>query len=130
MNKQFNSYNLFLDDERKPSDVKWIALPSVKWDIVRNYKDFVNIIEKLGLPSIVSFDHDLADEHYSYVIGNVDSPKQDFKEKTGMDCVKWLVNYCMVNDLDFPEYYIHSMNPIGKDNIESYIKQYIKHRNA
>ena len=32
------------------------------WDIVRNYDEFINYILKNGLPSVISFDHDLAQE--------------------------------------------------------------------
>ena len=42
---------LFLDDIRKPPDVDWF--------IVRNYNQFIDWIDKNGLPDIISFDHDL-----------------------------------------------------------------------
>lgn len=57
--KEKMKYNLFLDDVRKPTDVKWLDLPPVDWVIVRNYENFEKIIRKAGLPSIISFDHDL-----------------------------------------------------------------------
>lgn len=59
------SYNIFLDDERFPSnsDLR-------DYKIVRNYKDFCELISTLGLPDFVSFDHDLDEE------------------KTGYDCAK------------------------------------------
>ena len=65
-------YNLFLDDERMPYQVgNYIYPVEIKplyrletWEIVRNYEEFVKIIEGRGLPSLISFDHDLADIHY------------------------------------------------------------------
>ena len=114
-------YNLFLDDERFPKNVTWIQLPLVNWIIVRDFKQFVNIIEKRGLPNTVSFDHDLAEDHYRTTI-----PKIDYKEKTGYECAKWLVEYCMERNLNFPNYTVHSMNPIGKQNIISLIDSYKK----
>ena len=55
---------LFLDDLRNPKDVIWVNLPEVEWTVVRNYDDFVNTIIDKGVPTRISFDHDLADEHY------------------------------------------------------------------
>jgi hypothetical protein len=39
-----------------------------------------------------------------------------------------LVEYCMNNNLEFPDYQVHSMNPIGRENIRSYIESYKKSR--
>ena len=105
-------YKLFLDDVRNPKDVKWINLPLGPWVIVRNYHDFVKYITSNGLPEFVAFDHDLADEHYG-----ANPVNASFKEKTGYDCAKWMVEYCMDNNKSFPSYVVHSMNPIGKMNI-------------
>jgi len=129
-------YNIFLDDERDPSDVVWIKLPLVHWVVVRNYFQFVETILKSGIPTIISADHDLADEHYveygeacnSLIIGKPRIRYEKFKEKTGYDCCKWLVNYCLDNNLDLPEIYIHTMNPIGRENIQSLIDNYKKVR--
>ena len=124
------SYNLFLDDERYPRKVTWVDLPLVEWVIVRNYNQFVNKIKTDGLPDRISFDHDLSYEHYpcSEPDGGIGNPKnipyQSYKEKTGMDCAIFLVEYCREKKLNIPTYYVHSMNPIGKSNIISYIKSY------
>lgn len=47
-----NTYALFLDDERFPKNVTWIDYPisDGNWTIVRNYKEFVDIIMKKGIP--------------------------------------------------------------------------------
>ncbi len=129
-------YNLFLDDERAVKDVKWVELPLVNWSIVRNYDEFLRIISENGLPSRISFDHDLANEHYQEVLwmqNPMNLNKGEFrydkmKEKTGFDCAKWLVNYCLDKNLDLPEYYIHTMNPIGAENIKSLFESYTKSR--
>ncbi len=71
------------------------------------------------MPLFVSFDHDLADEHY-----HKNPNDSSFKEKTGYDCAKWLIEYCIDKSLKFPNYQVHSMNPIGKDNIISLIENY------
>ena len=66
---------------------------------------------------MISFDHDLADlQQYS----------QESVEKTGYDCAKWLIEYCLDHSLNIPKFYCHSMNPVGKENIESLLKNFKK----
>jgi hypothetical protein len=113
------SYKLFLDDIRLPKDVRWMQMPLGPWIIVRSYDDFVKYIMKHGSPLFVSFDHDLADEHYTGGAGY-----NQYKEKTGYECAKWLVEYCMEYELPLPEYQVHSLNPIGKENIIGYLENF------
>jgi len=51
-------------------------------------------------------------------------------EKTGMDCAKWLVEYCLDSNLQLPEYTIQSANPVGKENITSLLENYKKHNDS
>lgn len=128
------NYNLYLDDYRDPWETANYIYPvelrpmyrMEKWAIVRNYNQFVEHINKFGLPDKVSFDHDLADEHYAppeywkdYETSKKyqEEAEKTYKEKTGYDCAKFLIEYCRVNRLRLPEFYCHSMNPVGKDNI-------------
>jgi hypothetical protein len=121
------SYNLFLDDFRDPMDVlryipKCQYYVDREWDIVRNYDEFVKIVTEKGIPQAVSFDHDLADEHYSGFHGY-----DEYQEKTGYDCAKWLIDYCIDNNQELPiAIFIHSMNPVGSRNIESLFNTYKK----
>ena len=120
-------YNLFLDDVRVPTDVTWVYIPAYQhYSLVRNYKEFVDLITLRGLPKFVCYDHDLADCHYGHGLNNDEIPYGEYKERTGYDCAKWLVNYCMERGIKHPHYVVHSMNPIGKKNIESYIESYNK----
>jgi len=97
-----------------------------EWVIVRNYKEFCEYIEKHGIPEFVAFDHDLADVHYGAdQAGVIDY--DNFEEKTGYDCAKWLGEYCMDNNEKYPEFYIHSMSQVGKENIFYFIKNHKKH---
>ena len=126
------SYNLFLDDERKPAQVKWVDLPLVEWLIVKNFDEFTRTISSMGMPLRVSFDHDLADEHYQEYHKAIQAYSPHFgkfrydevDERTGYECAKWLVSYCMDRGLPFPEYYVHTLNCIGKENIVSYIESF------
>ena len=123
-------YRLFLDDIRQPSDVTWVDLPPGPWVIVKNYEEFVKTITEKGLPGFVTFDHDLADEHYRKSMYNPDRHYNNyytdgtFKEKTGYECAKWLVEYCLNNCFPFPTYAVHTMNPIGRENIVAYVESY------
>lgn len=119
---------LFLDDIRIPKDAIGLVPSNLNqfywendWIIVRNYYEFCNYMQKFGLPDFISFDHDLADEHYG------DFEFSDYKEKTGYECAKWLVDWCLENGLQIPDYIVHSANPIGKKNIESYLINASKH---
>jgi hypothetical protein len=153
-------YRLYLDDVRNPTNTFPTTLNS-EWVIVRSYKEFVKAIEDKGLPFMISFDHDLADEHYRHFVKVIedkglpfmisfdhdladehyrpsmyDKDKHytqyyndgTFKEMTGYHCAVFLVTYCIDNNLDFPKYNVHSMNPVGKSNIISYIESFIKSR--
>ena len=108
---------IWLDDLRDPFQEDWLAtynpLPqvdsySVEW--VKDYDEFIKYISTNGLPDGICFDHDL---------GSV--------EKTGYDCAKWLVDYCLDNNLDIPPYSIQSANPVGKGNIDGILKSYKKY---
>src|SRR5687768_2981237 len=126
---------LFLDDERNVSAVTWVELPLGQWTVVRSYDEFVDWITKNGLPTFISFDHDLADEHYpwhehnkyDYAAGKISYAQ--YKEKTGMDAAKWLVEYCLDKKLPLPEFVAHTMNVVGKENIEALLNNFRKHQN-
>lgn len=113
---------LWLDDLRNPYINLEGRVPKEKLiiDWVLNYEQFTQWVEKFGLPKIISFDHDL---------GNLEDfkPISDYQEKTGMDCAKWLIDYCIDNDKQLPIFYVHSANPVGADNINGLLNNYIKH---
>lgn len=95
-----NQYiKLYLDDIRTPK--------SEGWTIVRNHDEFVNWIEKNGLPEEISFDHDLG-----------------ISDKNGYDSAKWLCDYCWTNGLPIPSWNVHSANPVGRDNIIQILKSF------
>ena len=96
----------------------------LEWVIVRSYDEFVEYIVNNGIPNKISFDHDLADVHYE--IKNQNNIDYTKIEKTGYHCAKWLANYCQDNTIKFPEYYIHTQNVVGGDNIKCYIENYKK----
>lgn len=122
---------LWLDDKRNPMEKHptekgtWISLFSPIQDYwnceivwLKKYDEFVSWITENGLPDAICFDHDLSDIHIS---------KSTYKEKTGYDCVKWLVEYCLDNNIkELPKWSIQSSNPCGKDNINGHLLSFIK----
>lgn len=114
---------IWLDDKRNPFKDNWIVDYSpigvdceIIW--VKNYREFVREIDENGVPDAICFDHDLSDIHIN---------KSTYKEKTGYDCAKYLVDYCMDNNLKLPLYSVQSSNPAGKENIIKYLSNYIIH---
>ncbi len=119
-----NKFNLFLDDERVPYSpngemkdafnyTENLDYINLDWVIVRSYDQFIEYISLNGLPQLLSLDHDIADFTYGY-------------EKTGYDCVKWLCEYCIDNDVKFPNHLIHTGNIIGGENMLVYIRNFKK----
>ena len=127
---KFMAYNLFLDDERKPLDVTWVKLPLVEWTVVRNYNEFVKVITENGLPEFISFDHDLALEHYAHGQSLLwkDFDYSKVKEPTGLACAVWLVDYCIEKNLPIPKFEVHSMNPIGTHFIRRYLQYFNRYK--
>lgn len=126
---------LWLDDLRNPFLNVEGKVPEGNYKIVwvLNYDEFTEWISRFGLPDIISFDHDLAFEHYTpeeywsdYEKSKEYQDKQAYTEKTGFDCAKWLVDYCIDNSKSLPKFYAHSANPVGADNIMGILNNYNK----
>jgi len=128
---------IFLDDFRQPTDCITymsarlngysIIYADPEWVIVKNYEQFVQAVKAAGNNlEIVSFDHDLADEHYDpdkYGSETFDEMYDSFEFKTGYDCAKWMIAYYQENGWELPQVLIHSMNPAGVENIKSLFKK-------
>tara|TARA_R110000764_G_scaffold74199_1_gene150775 strand:+ start:208 stop:702 length:495 start_codon:yes stop_codon:yes gene_type:complete len=121
---------LWLDDLRNPflDEEKRLPKGNGEWDIswVLNCEQFIKWVELHGPPDAVSFDHDLAEEHYTpeYFWGDYEESKKfqewkskSYKEQTGEGCAKWLKETCELWNLDLPHIFIHSANPVGADKI-------------
>ena len=102
---------LYLDDVRTPKNDEWV--------VVRNYDEFVKIIQLKGLENfeVISLDHDLGDsamiEYYTNVKNNYTLEYNNISEKTGYDAAKFLVAESMNTNIPLPQIYVHSANPIG-----------------
>lgn len=112
---------LWLDDKRDPLKDDWLKYSPIEkpYEIIwlKKYHEFVSYITENGLPNAICFDHDLSDIHIN---------KSTYKENTGMDCAKWLVDYCIDNNKKLPLYNIQSANSVGRENIDSLLKSFNK----
>ena len=119
-----NKLYLYLDDVRTPK--------ADNWEVVRNYDEFIAHIKMNGLGAyeLISLDHDLGEgamvEYYTNVKPNYELDYNRIPEKTGMDCVRWLVAESMNTKIPLPVIYVHSANPIGASNMIGYINNYFR----
>jgi len=107
--KNYKSYPMFVDDERFPPN----NFPK-EGVVIRSTEAFINYVSHNGMPTFISFDHDLG----------------------GNDTAMNIVNYIIDRDLhlgDIPKgftFFVHSQNPVGKSNIEKKLNSYLEYRNA
>lgn len=100
------TYKLFIDDERYPAD----NCDPAEWVIARSFADVKRVISVHGWPLFISFDHDLGE-----------------REPSGKDIANWIVDCDMnsnVLDKEF-SFTVHSQNPVGAQNIEMFLGQYL-----
>ena len=139
--KKTNNYKLFLDDVRTLEETYEMTKNPIyleyNWVIVRNYHDFINFFnyDFQFLPNVISFDHDLADEHYIKMLNQENNDfGYSYKEKTGYDCLKWLIKHLdgqQINNnrIKKIKFLFHTANPIGRENMENYYKNWMRIRN-
>ncbi|MEO0471855.1 MAG: cyclic-phosphate processing receiver domain-containing protein [Bacteroidota bacterium] len=104
---------LFLDDIRTVEMV-YDASMTPEFDIVRSYDEFVDYIQKNGLPDFISFDNDLGLDQNGEIAPD------------GYVATKWLV-YESQLDLTHLTYHVHSANPVAAKQIDGLLTNYINH---
>lgn len=95
-------WKLFLDDERFPVDPEFV--------IARNASEAIQMVKDQGMPSEISFDHDLGGDD------------------TAMVFIHWLIDYHLDGNVVIPKdlvYHIHSQNPVGVKNINGLLKNFL-----
>ena len=99
---------LWLDDIRNPLDYTFLFPKDCTLEWVKNGEEFIGSIKK-EIPDIIFLDHDLGTDSMD-----------------GYDCIKWLCNYLLDENLveHVPEIFSQSMNPVGKENILNYYKNF------
>lgn len=107
------SYKLFLDDMRMPSFI-YPDTQDSDWVIARDLDEFKAIIDRMGIPSFVSFDNDLG----AFEDG---TPKPE-----GKDAAKWMT-YEMGFDISDMNFKVHSSNIGGpREDIAAWINNWKK----
>ena len=115
-----NNYKtlLWLDDIRNPYTGSWLYSFAPEYEIqnsvmwVKSYDEFTKWITEKGLPDMIGFDHDLGIENGV--------------ELNGYDCAKWLIEYCIDNDLTPPKWVVQSDNPVGRGNINGLLLNFVR----
>jgi hypothetical protein len=95
---------IYVDDKRTPVDNNWT--------IVRSYHDFLFIInQSFDKINLISFD---------YLLNDSNAP-----EKTGLDCAKYLIDYCNMNHKLLPTILAHDDFIIGAQEIVQFINHHL-----
>ena len=102
------AWKLFLDDERDPV--------GNRWTVCRSVGEAVAVCQVFKLPAYISFDHDLGP-----------GPSPGGFENTGMGFAKWMIEQVLDDTMQLPtgfDYYVHSQNPVGADNIRNIMQRF------
>lgn len=102
----------FLKDKQAEKNLSYVEGP---WIIARSMEQALDLIDKKGCPSVISFDHDLGEKDGKPV-------------PSGFDLAKWLVDQDLDGNLSLDQmsFQVHSDNPVGKKNIEGLLTQYLE----
>ena len=115
------TYKLFLDDYRDPKYLieRGYKIPNKgDWVVARSCFEAMNIVQTLGMPLFVAFDHDLEDAHYD---------GKDGHERTGLTFATWLTEYIDNHNIKLDDEFdwcIHSMNPSGAERIRVHMQMW------
>jgi hypothetical protein len=95
------TWYLFVDDERQPADAGWTMDGVV---IARSSSEALDIVQSLGIPDQISFDHDLggSDTAFKFMVALIDGHLDGLWDLDMMTSVQ-----------------VHSANPIGAEKLIS-----------
>lgn len=106
---------VWLDDIRDPASQLWkLQYPDLEDNKViwlKSFKEFKTYIDEGYWMDKIYFDHDLG------------------KPETGYDAAKYLISYMEIKnnqELELPEFWSQSSNPVGKENILKLLENYSK----
>lgn len=104
---EYKPWKLFLDDERDPIGDDWVICRNI-------YEVFDECIVR-GLPTFVAFDHDLGSNDPDY--------------NNGYSVAHWIINEILNGRWVLPKdfnWYVHSQNPIGAENINTLLNNFMR----
>lgn len=118
---------VFVDGERLPV----AQIPGYdRWVLCRNFEEWVTYLSYNGVPDLVSFTHDLADEHFQdqakYELQGIEAIQyNDFVQPTGLQCAQYLCAFCEQNGLPIQAVGVHCPErPMGAHNIRTAVNTY------
>lgn len=110
------TYSVFLDDERFPATDMGPTGPRV---ICQSAEEAESYFDRHGCPSFISFDHDLG-------------WRNGLPLPTGHFVALEIVSHDLDSEGKFIpaefDFYVHSQNPVGAENIRSLMNSYLKSR--
>lgn len=127
---------LWLDDYRDPFVDDWLNFSPIGKNVevywVKSYYEFCDWIILNDLPDAICFDHDLGKtletELIKRGVSKKDARKRKGEEKTGYDAAKWLVEWCINNKKDIPLWSVQSANPVGRENINTLLNNFLRYQ--
>lgn len=130
---------IFIDDDRQPVECVKLMKNRISdtsiyaqkdWIVIRTFGEFKRWVEENGLPTLISFDHDIApkNEDREHIDINDWFDLEENREWNGVDCLKIVINYCLDHNCSLPGILIHSQNPVGHDNIEADVKRFKRYQ--
>jgi hypothetical protein len=112
-------WKLWLDDLRDPL----IESPNERNFIwCRDCAQAMYYVRMWGPPEFMALDHDLGVPVPRYAISGANAQSED-----SMKFLRWLER---MHPESCPEYRVHSMNPVGQKNIESFMESWKQSLNA
>jgi len=103
------SWNLFLDDLRIPPEMHQPSLENPAfWTLAQSSQEAMDLVREKGMPAFMSLDHDLGGDDKSMVFLN------------------WLAYEYWNGEDNIPLYVVHSANPVGAENIESFMLSWVR----
>jgi hypothetical protein len=97
------TYKMFIDDKRFPVDDSWV--------IVRSSEEAIQYVKDNGMPIYISFDHDLGGDD------------------TAIKFIWWMIDSFIDEEINISHdfnFYVHSQNPIGAENIRKLMTGFLK----
>ena len=128
---------VFLDDVRIPKDCVHYMGKRIgplfpiyleEWKVVSNYDEYVAVLKKHYREiTHISFDHDLGEDLALAAIERGMSKRQARKKikknvQSGYDCALFTKQFYSYLGKDLPIMFVHSMNPVGTENIINVFK--------
>jgi hypothetical protein len=115
-----STWQLYLDDLRHPDQTYTDEVRELRpreWTVARSSAEAIKLVQEHGMPVRLSLDHDL---------GICDNGKGGVTTDVVMTFLKWLANEYWDGVQDVPWYAIHSANPVGAKNIQSFMDSWVR----